>query len=130
MEHEKPEVVKEVIEFGEAVFVSPVLNDAMNQNDMVKQMLDMQCNKVKYALDYITDMEYIGDVEYIDGTTDPLQRIVTKGYRFKAASHGYEVLKRHFKCKERHEPRELTLEYISDVIERYAEQQKYMEDDE
>lgn len=130
MEHEKPEITKDIIEFGEAVFVSTLLNDAMNQEDIVKQMLDMQCNNVKYALDYITDMEYIGDVEYVDGTADMLGRLVTKGYRFKAASNGYKVLERHFKCKEKHEPRELTLEYISDVIERYAEQQKYAEDDE
>jgi hypothetical protein len=127
MTHDKPEVIKNVIEFGNEVMVSLL----MNNDEVVDNVLTSHLNGVKHALDYITDVEYLGDVEFAtDSQLDPLGRFITKGYRFKVASEGYNVLQRHFKCKEKHEPHELTLEYITDLIERYAEQQKYAEDDE
>ena len=107
-------------EFGNQVFVTSSLSGALGDDAIKDQVLRMAENE-QYVLSHIKDMEFVGDIEVLESSADLLNRFKSVGYRFKIKSNGYDILKNHFECRKEHVPYEITLDFINQMIKRYAE---------
>lgn len=109
-------------EFGNALYLSKEMAERTDDAS-TKQMVMQMAQAEQAVLSNIKDMKFIGDIEVVKSSPDILKRFYNIGYRFKIQSVGYDILKEHFRCRSEHIPSEITLEFISRMIERYAQQQ-------
>ena len=109
------------MEFGETVTIP---NGMDSDHESVREILDMGIQRTKNALDYIKDIQY-SEVQYVKSPViDPLARFQMAGYYFTAESEGLKTVRELFKCHKEHVPYDITLDYIQQIIKRYAEQQE------
>ena len=94
-------------------------------------LIDRYTQEIREVLDICGDAEIIDNFHIVEGpVVDVLGRFKPLGFYGRFASANYDKLQAHFTCRKPHEPDEITLEYIQQIILRYAEQQRqYDEED-
>lgn len=109
-------------EFGSTTGITSSMFDSMSK-DAIREIILEQAKREQNILSNIKDMQFVGDIEVFENKADILDRFVTMGWKFKVQSLGYDVLKNYFECRKQHIPRTITLEFIEDMIQRYAQQE-------
>ena len=125
------DVTAKVREYGTAMLVSPIVFHATspNYNEMTTSLFESQAKEIREVLDICADAEIIEDFHIIDGpVTDPLLRFKNIGWYGKFASANYDKMEEHFHCRKQHQPEEISLGYINEIIKRYALQQSLLDD--
>ena len=122
-----------VHEYGNVVMTSATMNGQVSDAvmDAVASLIDRHTQKIREVLDICGDAEIIDNFHLVEGpTVDVLGRFKPLGFYGRFASANYDKLQAHFTCRKPHEPDEITLDYIQQIILRYAEQQRqYDEED-
>lgn len=128
--YEKPIRIRE---YGNVVNVTArTQKDAMpDVMEAYAALMDKQAAEIREVLDICGDAEIVEDFHLVEGpNVDVLKRWKTMGWYGRFSSANYEKLEAHFTCRRKHEPDVITLEYIQQIILRYAEQQRqYDEED-
>lgn len=111
-----------VHEFGNGLMLSYGASEDVE--NVAKDMANREAEKLLDDLKWIKDLQVVQEPEIVFVNSDMLNRFRMIGWRFKVASEGYEHLKKHFACRVRHVPQEITLEFINQMIQEYAQQQR------
>ena len=111
-----------VFEFGNTFHVSK----SIETNDpILKDMVEHSIEQAVGPLKYIADFKVIKDPEILEmPAVDILRRFKVVGWKAKYASDGYFELKKHFECRDRHIPKEITIKFIWKMIKELIEQRK------
>lgn len=115
-----------VREYGSAVMVTKEMMDqaAFDPMELITQALTRQRAELDEVLAICGDAEIVNPFEIKKGPApDVMRRFHSYGWYMSFTSKNYETMKKHFECKRRHIPNEITLEFINEMIERYAQQQ-------
>ena len=121
------EVTVNVREYGNVIMTTASVHGQIDPHvlEAATAMMDRQTQELRDVLDICGDAEIIDNFKIIEGpNVDPLMRFKPLGWYGKFASPNYEKLEAHFKCKSRHIPPDITLEFINQMIEEYAQQQR------
>lgn len=122
-----------VHEYGNVVMTSMTMSGQVSDAVMeaVESLIDKHTQEIREVLDICGDAEIIENFHLVEGpVVDVLGRFKPLGFYGRFASANYDKLQAHFACRKPHEPDEITLEYIQQIILRYAEQQRqYDEED-
>lgn len=130
---EEKNITVNVREYGNMIMTAASVHGQIDPGilEAATAMMERQTQELRDVLDICGDAEIIDNFKIIEGpNVDPLMRFKPLGWYGKFASPNYEKLEAHFKCKSQHIPSEITLEFINQMIERYAEQQRRYSEDE
>ena len=95
-----------------------------------KEMAQHQIDKMHLMLNGLKDIIYVEPFTIKEGPiSDFLHRFKNYGFYGRIASPTYDSLKEHFRCVHRHIPRQLTKEFIWELIdELHQQEQEALED--
>lgn len=128
------EVNAEVREYGNSMAVSAEMIGTLDDESitqLAEKMFRSNMDEINEILRICGDAYIIEDFRLVDvPATDTLLRWKNIGWFGKFASPNYDKLQAHFRCRTPHQPEEITLDYINEIIKRYALQRSYLDDDE
>ena len=114
-------------EYGNVVMMS---NAYDIDNPILAKMREADVARLQEILDICGDAEIVENFHAVEGPViDPLGRMRPYGWYGRFASANYDKLSAHFACRRNHIPEIVTLEFINEMIERYAAQQDDYDDD-
>ena len=118
-----------VREVGNAIHASTLTGGPIS--DIVMERVRADMKREQETLSWIRDMTFVGEPEIVESPhVDLLNRFRMYAWRQKFYSQGYEELKHHFRCRERHIPDRITMSFINQIINEYAQQEPDDDDDE
>ena len=113
-------------EYGSVLMTSPLLNGSIPSGVMeaASAMIESQTKEIREVLDICGDAEIVDTFRIIEGpNVDPLMRFKPLGLYGRFASANYDKLQAHFACHKEHVPDDITLDFINQMIGRYAAQE-------
>lgn len=116
-----------VREYGNVVMTSPMVNGQIPEGilEAATSMMDRHTKEIREVLDICGDAEIVENFRIIEGpNVDALMRFKPLGLYGRFASANYDKLAAHFSCHKEHVPDDLTMEFITQMIGRYALQEK------
>lgn len=125
MEDEK--ITMKIHEYGNIVMTAPLRDGAIPSNvlEAATTMLGNQTQEIREVLEICGDAEIVENFRIVEGpNVDVLNRFKPLGFYGRFASANYDKLAAHFACRKEHVPDDLTMDFITQMIGRYALQEK------
>lgn len=114
-------------EYGSNMMISLLRGEEIPSNvmDAATSMIDNQTRTIRELLDICGDAEIVEDFHVVEGPIiDPLMRFKPLGFYGRFASANFDKFAAYFACRKEHVPDEITLDFINQMIGRYALQEK------
>lgn len=118
---ENGSVVLPVREYGKMVHASALAGDAGDKAAL--DIMQQQVAREKHCRGFVTLRLWAGQ-NMEAPVVDVLGRFKTFGWRLRFVSQGYQELEQHFRCKLQHRPEHITMDYINQIINQYAQQER------
>ena len=120
-------VTVKVHEYGNVIMTSTGRTDGVITDDIraaLASLIEKHTQEIREVLDICGDAEILTPFDLVEGpNVDPLMRFKPMGFYGRFSSANYDKLQAHFACHKEHVPDDITLDFINQMIGRYAAQE-------